>query len=302
MDPDSPRLPPELERLIFELAVQLHRPLAATLARVASRVKEWVEAELYRVAIFRGNVGNDSALRHEFPYKTGDALQTRPHRYSDARAILIWDLPEDEEEDAFCQHATQLEEVALWQPEDDPSTPKNYRVATFISHLPLRSLSVTSLDALRPVLSSSGQLPLFTTLTHLTVLTVDCDNTVLLNLSPCHNLTHLAFHIDRRRWAEDDIIRLFEVHHRLSVLVLAESIDFEFASRRVDPNAATRVYSGLPSHILQRIVYVSVHHYMGLDDWFDDIETADGIFGNADAIMQERQTRETAAVASRAGA
>ena len=41
MDPDSPRLPPELERLIFELAVQLHRPLAATLARVASRVKEW---------------------------------------------------------------------------------------------------------------------------------------------------------------------------------------------------------------------------------------------------------------------
>ena len=34
MDPDSPRLPPELERLIFELAVQLHRPLAATLARV----------------------------------------------------------------------------------------------------------------------------------------------------------------------------------------------------------------------------------------------------------------------------
>ncbi|KAI5898536.1 uncharacterized protein SCHCODRAFT_01077784 [Schizophyllum commune H4-8] len=294
MNRDSPRLPPELERIIFELAVQLHRPLAATLACVASRVKEWVEVELYRVAIIRHAVGYDSALRHGFPFKAGDALQTRPHRYSDARAVLIWDLPEDDDEDAFCQYATQLEEVALWQPELNPGELRNNRVPTFVSHLPIRSLSVLSLDALRPVLSSTGQLPLFNTLTHLSVLAFDCDSAMLLGLSTCRNLTHLAFHIDRTRWVEDDILRLFEIHHRLSVLVLAELLDFDVASQSVDPNAATRVYPGLPSHVLRRIVYVALHDYVALDNWFDDIETADGIFGNADAIMHERQIREVA--------
>lgn len=39
-DSREPRLPLELERSIFEIAAQEHRPFAATLIRVARRVKE----------------------------------------------------------------------------------------------------------------------------------------------------------------------------------------------------------------------------------------------------------------------
>ncbi|KAI5898537.1 uncharacterized protein SCHCODRAFT_02489027 [Schizophyllum commune H4-8] len=294
MDPDSPRLPPELERIIFEVAVQLHRPLAATLARVASRVKDWVEAELYRVAVLR-----DGSLQvpfiHQFPMKAGFALQTRPHRYSDARAILIWDPPSNQ--DAFMQHATQLEEVALWHPEprdddaEDVLTSFVYRLAN------VRKLSVMTRVALEPLLHTANNLPVFDTLTHLSVLVNSCGKSILLGLSSCRNLTHLAFSFDPALFSENDFVDIFEAHRCLQVLVLADGgfTPSDPTSPAVDPDVAALLYPGLPSHILQRIVRIALADFFNFDAWTDDVEGSQGIFGRADAIMRQRQDREVAA-------
>ncbi|KAJ7048236.1 hypothetical protein C8F01DRAFT_1193550 [Mycena amicta] len=52
---DEPRLPPELEREIFQTTALLHS--APPLLRVARRVLIWVEPLLYRVLIIGGSIG-----------------------------------------------------------------------------------------------------------------------------------------------------------------------------------------------------------------------------------------------------
>ncbi|KAL1681472.1 hypothetical protein EV122DRAFT_205738 [Schizophyllum commune] len=293
MESDSPRLPPELERIIFELAVHLHRPLAAALARVALRVKDWVESELYRVAVLRDG-RSQVPFRHQFPIQAGDALQTRSHRYSDARAILIWDPPSNQ--DAFMQHATNLEEVALWHPEPRGDDAED-SLTSFVYHLPtVRKLSVMTRVALDPLLHAASNLPVFDTLTHLSVLVNSCGRSILLGLASCRNLTHLAYSFDPALFSEDDFVDIFAAHQHLKVLVLADGgfTPSDPTSPAVDPDVAAAMYPGLSSHILKRIVRIALADFFNFDAWIDDVEESQGIFGRADAIMQQRQDREAA--------
>ncbi|KAL1762331.1 hypothetical protein FB107DRAFT_268114 [Schizophyllum commune] len=285
MDPDSPRLPPELERLIFELAVQLHRPLAATLARVASRVKDWVEAELYRVAIIQEGIGDNLALlfKHRFPFKAGHALQDRPHRLLDTRAIIIWDGSPEKYEDTVFQHATHLEEIALWR--EDPNSAIGEEGLAALSHLPIRKLSVASRKDLEILFSPSRRLLLFDTLTHLSVVVFNVTRDMLVGISACHNLTHLALNFTHGYWRESDLATLFEAHRCLDVLVLA----FIVGRQDEDPDVtASGLYPLLPSHMSQRIVCVALDSFFHCDAWIDDVEEAQGIFGYADAIIRQR--------------
>ncbi|KAJ7653630.1 hypothetical protein DFH06DRAFT_523853 [Mycena polygramma] len=51
----EPRLPPELECAIFELAALSRPSIIPTLVRIARRVKQWVEPILYRVVVLPGS-------------------------------------------------------------------------------------------------------------------------------------------------------------------------------------------------------------------------------------------------------
>ncbi|KAJ6474908.1 hypothetical protein C8R45DRAFT_1160139 [Mycena sanguinolenta] len=80
---DGPRLPPELECKIFELAALTRPKRIPTLMLVTKRVKYWVEPLLYRVVFVEGRVRLlvvRGALRHlDLPAFVSSAIQQRSH-------------------------------------------------------------------------------------------------------------------------------------------------------------------------------------------------------------------------------
>ncbi|KAF7293759.1 hypothetical protein HMN09_01171200 [Mycena chlorophos] len=50
---DEPRLPPELEREVFETAAVRHRSMTSTLMRIARRVHDWMKPLLYDILAFK---------------------------------------------------------------------------------------------------------------------------------------------------------------------------------------------------------------------------------------------------------
>ncbi|KAJ6474913.1 hypothetical protein C8R45DRAFT_1160147 [Mycena sanguinolenta] len=79
---DGPRLPPELERKIFEIAALTRPKRIPTFMLVSKRVRYWVEPLLYRVVFVEGRVrlALRAALRDlDLPAFVSSAIQQRSH-------------------------------------------------------------------------------------------------------------------------------------------------------------------------------------------------------------------------------
>nr|GAT57085.1 predicted protein [Mycena chlorophos] len=102
----SPRLPPELEQEIFELASTAHPETVPTLIRVARRVQEWTEPFLYRTLRVRDSTRLSAFIA---------ALHTKPASFlaRGLRHVLFESVPECTNElcleiIAKCPHITSV--------------------------------------------------------------------------------------------------------------------------------------------------------------------------------------------------
>ncbi|KAL1739879.1 hypothetical protein HDZ31DRAFT_48606 [Schizophyllum fasciatum] len=284
MSHEGPRLPPELERWIFELAVEDNRPLATTFIRVARRVKEWIEPELYRIAspllpldpIAQKQQQRAGGL-HMFYLRAGAALVKRPHKLPDVRALL---LCEDFPTDAIYS-ATNLESVALWPATSDLSRAQS----VFFFGLSLRRLAL-GLQASLDLLLSFDDLPLHQTLTHLaltmpTIMVADIEWAKLSRLS---SLTHLAILVSKETLTAKNIELAFRSMPSLWVLVLADLSMSLSISASEDPV----IYPSVSKDLLMRVVRLPFHLFCAPEAWADDMEGR-GPFTYADRIVRARK-------------
>ncbi|KAJ6566090.1 hypothetical protein B0H19DRAFT_1066440 [Mycena capillaripes] len=185
---DEPRLPPELEREIFETAAVSCPTSIPTLMLIAERVKEWVELLLYRVVMvtsFRGRVGGfsdiplDILLRaiamkppflgSNFTFSGGATTE------SSVGAIL-----------AACSAVTHLSSLRLV-----PSHLNSLASLRSLSHLTviIQTLFPRNIDFTHP---------LFRNATHLELLdypfSQNTARALCIGLSLIPNLTHFAFY------------------------------------------------------------------------------------------------------------
>ncbi|KAF7367202.1 hypothetical protein MSAN_00980500 [Mycena sanguinolenta] len=182
----DPRLPPELERGIFEIAA-LARPAAIpVLMLVARRVRIWVEPLLYRV-VFLKDVSMDNI---GLPVFTAAALEQISHNLRHVKYLFIDDesieVTDVEEWLLACPGITNLYAQFGCTPTILPSISS----FTDITHLTIdvRALSGTTVP-----------LPLFLAVTHLELLDFtdegDTVDRVCPNLSSMPCLTHMALNM-----------------------------------------------------------------------------------------------------------
>ncbi|KAJ7171333.1 hypothetical protein C8R46DRAFT_1262683 [Mycena filopes] len=217
------RLPPELERSIFEVAALSHPIGIPTLMLVAWRIRNWIEPLLYRV-LWIG--GKNTRTEYGFPVITAAALlralNSRPTLFATAVECLLFDgdlehLPGATLDIIFsaCPGITtlcsciDLEERSLKGLES------------------LRNLRHLRLDALGLFIPANVDFthPLFRNLTHLELFVelpeqlffADAEDLYAVMTTGIPNLTHIAF--DQPvlgRFMEP----LFEPHARLCCFVL----------------------------------------------------------------------------------
>ncbi|KAJ6469861.1 hypothetical protein C8R45DRAFT_426047 [Mycena sanguinolenta] len=181
----DPRVPPELERWIFEIAALACPKWIPTLMLVARRVKCWVEPLLYRVVFLRDQIYFE-AEEFILPTFTADALEQIPSdRLRHVRHLFIDDFYVDETALKnwllACPGITNLYALFDCMPELLPSL----RRFTNIRYLTVQAgvLSGTSIPH-----------PLFLTVTHLELLesTIGSLDRVCQNVVLIPRLTHIA--------------------------------------------------------------------------------------------------------------
>ncbi|KAJ7895030.1 hypothetical protein B0H13DRAFT_1885754 [Mycena leptocephala] len=191
---DLCRLPPELERIIFEIAALLEPANIPTLMRIAWRVKHWVEPLLYRVIFLSSNLSIDNM--HGFPVAPLDiwleVISKKSASFVESSVSHIF-LETDSEEgreqsilDVIL--APRIKNLFCY----DVSAPQYLPVLDG-----LQCLSHLTID-LRSLFAPGGidfTAPLFRNLTHLELLD-DCDglpSDIGAGLALIPNLTHVAF-------------------------------------------------------------------------------------------------------------
>ncbi|KAJ7624113.1 hypothetical protein DFH06DRAFT_757114 [Mycena polygramma] len=98
-----PRLPPELERTIFELAALSHPTSIPKLMLIAWRIKEWVEPLLYRVVLVSAASDSYAEQRHFPVYTPAIMLRTITNKPPEFLQLAVKHL--------FFEASTQLTEV-----------------------------------------------------------------------------------------------------------------------------------------------------------------------------------------------
>ncbi|KAJ6556313.1 hypothetical protein B0H19DRAFT_1262391 [Mycena capillaripes] len=204
----EPKLPQELERIIFELAALSHPNGIPTLLRTAWRVKEWVEPLLYRV-VFSSSCIADSIRRM-------DAFAVVPV------TVLLNKIRNSSP--SFTNSAVRcifLDGASLL----DPSTfntiigacPRVWNLFLYAVAIPEHAAALDTLQCLHRLTVDLEQLcrtgaiqftrPLFHNLTHLEIL--DCSSPRLsfdlcTGLAFMPHLTHIAFN-STYRWRNPDM-------------------------------------------------------------------------------------------------
>ncbi|KAJ7059533.1 hypothetical protein C8F01DRAFT_1231990 [Mycena amicta] len=185
---EDPRLPPELERGIFEITARLHPEMRYKLLFVARRVLIWIEPTLYRALVFPDQHRLSTLLAVKplkFFAKTTRHVSLGYLASGDAVGILN-----------LCPAVTHLA-ISVGEDNDDKALP-----AAFLELQQLRCLSFYPSDVLLAP-AESATLPVFSSLTHLELL--GNDNSVNDMESFCvalPALTHLALNEDYEdpRW------------------------------------------------------------------------------------------------------
>ncbi|KAJ6566518.1 hypothetical protein B0H19DRAFT_711452 [Mycena capillaripes] len=188
---DEPRLPPELEREIFETAAVSCPTSIPTLMLIAGRVKEWVEPLLYRVVMvtsFRGRVGGFSDIPLDILLR---AIAMKPPSFFERVKFLLFLEGATTESSvgailAACPAVTHLFSLRLV-----PSHLNSLASLRCLSHLTvtIQTLFPRNIDFTHP---------LFRNATHLELLdypfSQNTAHALCIGLSLIPNLTHFAFY------------------------------------------------------------------------------------------------------------
>ncbi|KAJ7059601.1 hypothetical protein C8F01DRAFT_1145081 [Mycena amicta] len=205
MAAEDPRLPPELERKIFEITARVHPQMRYTLLFVARRVLIWIEPTLYRTLVFENRHRLSQLLTaksSEFFAKTTRHVSVGNNASEDAVGVL-----------ELCTGVTHL---AL----------DLYEINHQVLRSPFRALQQLRRLALYPgyVLLAAARdvsrvtVPLFPSLTHLHLFDDNGDNLKLL-CAALPALTHLAVN-GGFAWPTADILADCK---KLTLLVLVAS-------------------------------------------------------------------------------
>ncbi|KAJ7606684.1 hypothetical protein FB45DRAFT_949665 [Roridomyces roridus] len=176
----APRLPPELERCIFEEAALTHRASISSLLRVAHRVHVWIEPMLYNVL----TVDYAKVKRSPADFRDASFLASNVQHLN-----LSGPIPPAELQ-GLLGTCTSITSLAMWL--SFPLTPSP-ELLPLLELLPsLRRLAVDITHLFGGPLRPSG----FRSLTHLDILAAPFDEWRLYAAAGLHRmlaLTHLAF-------------------------------------------------------------------------------------------------------------
>ncbi|TFK63872.1 hypothetical protein BDN72DRAFT_847188 [Pluteus cervinus] len=312
----SPKLPPELEQPIFEIAAFSDPKTAVCLLRVSRALHEWIGSFTYRT------------IAHHLPIPRGTSGKRYPdlawyQRYGKFVRHLLLSLSVTDEIAPFLACCPHIEDLAIWGPESPPDMDKILGVLTELKtrpiiHLTELSTTIESLFAVAHRQSTHehgtvpsdddpprsafpfqfsialGQHPILKHITHLELLDPCQAWEIYTGLASIPNLTHLCV----SSWADRRFIlgALKNCHHLealvlMKLLTLAEMEDGE-GCRLVDQDniqGEFQLFEGQSELGIERIVEVGVvyPHY-----WVNAAKGSKSMWMFADEVIEERRGRK----------
>ncbi|KAJ7167955.1 hypothetical protein C8R46DRAFT_1094577 [Mycena filopes] len=193
-DVSNPRLPPELERVIFEFAAITHRTSIPTFMRVCWRVKQWVEPLLYEVVFVTSPFVNHVRQMQGIPVMPVEvfihAIATKPHSFfaASVRHLFLQSYLESATVSTIFAACSSLTHLYYTPYDHDPrahllaleSLHHLEQVAFFVTDLFPRTLDWTR--------------PMFQHLTHLELLDTPTALALGTGMALPARLTHIALH------------------------------------------------------------------------------------------------------------
>ncbi|KAJ7651349.1 hypothetical protein FB45DRAFT_1051096 [Roridomyces roridus] len=257
----EPRLPRELERVIFELAALSRPVLIPDLVLVASRVKEWIQPLLYHTLVF------DSAdfttpvdgLRSYNAASFSRIIQHQRNLAECARNLIFIGSEQGEFDNILlaCPHVQNL--FVMWPSEDEKPN------RAMLDALPLRHL-YCEIRYLAPTNPFSR--PFLSTISHLELFSTP-DETDWVGLVRLPRLTHLA---------------LDQYDHALCNLVLNECSSLRLLVVLTPPGPHTD-YSTVGADL--RFVMMTLSNYM--NDWQRGALHGHDYWARAEDFMAKRR-------------
>ncbi|KAF7375406.1 hypothetical protein MSAN_00428200 [Mycena sanguinolenta] len=175
-------LPPELERVIFELAAWQEPGIIKSLILVAKRVRVWIEPELYRVVLCYGHDGGQRLLQM-MESKPSEFLQKHVHHLALSASVERSDVTR------ILSTCTKVHDLALWTGKTDTELLSDLRNLTNLRHLSVNLFELFGGDR-NFQLPRLDELP-FAHLTHLDVFSA-MPMTLWPFFSMLPRLTHLS--------------------------------------------------------------------------------------------------------------
>ncbi|KAJ7679467.1 hypothetical protein DFH06DRAFT_1465537 [Mycena polygramma] len=195
----GPRLPPELERQIFEFAALAHRKMIPTFLRVARRIQIWIEPLLYRVLWI--DTHRDARATKTEPEAVRAAMESKPAVFfSDSVRHLFLDNTADFsilEAKKLLQLCTNLVSFAVVGKLSQPS------LLPILADMRVERLSASLNDLFGSPHAVDLRHPLFLSPTHLDTFANFAGKHLYIQLAALPALTHLCLN-ERIDW---DIIR-----------------------------------------------------------------------------------------------
>ncbi|KAF7373256.1 hypothetical protein MSAN_00534500 [Mycena sanguinolenta] len=219
---DSPVLPPELEREMFETAALLDFRTIPSLLRVARRVLEWIEPLLYRVVVIGRSSQKDKAYRRALELKPTVLAKSVQHLFVIDIDLSHW--LEDDMNSLLQLCATQLLSLAsfssaFYKPTLLPVLLQAVWLRRWAGRLECLFGGHSAVDLSFP------SFPVFHTITHMDIFdhfTDENEEAICAGLASLPCLTHLCLSYSTRL---DPIARILIQCPRLRLLVLMDVED-----------------------------------------------------------------------------
>ncbi|CAA7262142.1 unnamed protein product [Cyclocybe aegerita] len=272
----SPRLPPELEREIFEIAAYQDLGSAYQLLFVAKRVYQWIEPMVYRVMLRFSATEARRRIQAPYPllerFETGQDPSPRLRQVSSYTTHLLLERVSSNTAIEFLQLHNNVQDLALW-------IIKGRRLgclARTLTTLKLKRLSITVCLALTKDIGGEFDPALFPYLTHLELFDAAGEfwDRVgsKLHLLPC--LSHLAL-IGGGADIRNSIDTLLRKSFTLRLLIIGSWIQDDFESE--DPRV---------------VVVVFTPASLRIDDWERGARGGRDLWIVAEDLQREREKRE----------
>ncbi|KAF7367988.1 hypothetical protein MSAN_00864500 [Mycena sanguinolenta] len=263
-DHDDPKLPPELERKIFEIAALTQPTWIPSLMLVARRVKFWVEPLLYRVVSFRDSV--DKLRDLDLPVFTADALEQRSQDcFRHVRHFFLDDANAEETMlERWLLACTGVTNLYAWV---------TYTPGRLPSISGFTNVQYLTMDV-RALCRTAIPLPLFLTVTHLELLAFTDEresvDRVCRNILLIPRLTHIALNL--------------RLHSALSHVALCANTQLRcivFLSPRAPLGESPLIHDNRFVCIEEDVPYY--------DDWLNGAVFGEDYWALADAFLAARR-------------